>query len=169
MKHVVMSAVVWLFLHSIQEAFGRDKFLGNDGKFTATLTLKDSQNGFTGITGLLWIIKTDGSWGRKRFTNNRMGSADQQGKLTLKQMRFLADVLTHAQIHKLPAKIGKYRGPNPHIVALTWGKHECVWTLPSGSPIPKYPDQPFGKLTPEDGFAQISQALRKMLKIPENK
>tara|TARA_Y100000588_G_C14060164_1_gene841038 strand:+ start:207 stop:716 length:510 start_codon:yes stop_codon:yes gene_type:complete len=169
MKQVVMSAVVWLFLHPIQETFACDKFIGKDGKLTATLTLKDSQIGFTGITGLLWAIKPDGSWERKCFTNNRMAKADQQGKLTPNQMQLLADVLTHAQMHKLPAKIGKYRGPNPHIVTLSWGNHECAWTLAADSLVPKYPDQPFGNLTPEDGFSEISQTLHKMLKISEHK
>ena len=169
MKEIVVLAVVWLFLHPIQEAFARDKFLGKDGTLTATLTLKDSQSGFAGITGLLWTIKPDGSWERKRFTNNRMAKADQQGKLTPKQMQSLADVLIHAQIHKLPPKIGKYRGPNPHVVTLTWGNHQCAWTVSAGALVPKYPDQPFGKLTPEDGFAEISQTLRKMLKLSKGK
>ena len=169
MRQVVVLAVALLFILPIQGASARDKFLGKDGKLTAALTLKDSQSGFAGITGLLWIVRTGGSWERKRFANNRIAKADQQGKLTPKQMQSLADVLAHAQIHKLPAKIGKFHGPNPHVVTLSWGKHVCVWSLPARSPVPKYPDQPFGRLTSQDGFAEVSQALRKMLKKSKGK
>ena len=154
---------------STQAALPRDKFLSEDGKLAATLTLKDGQSGFAGVTGFIWTVRPDGSWDRKRFINARIDKPDQQGKLTAKQLQSLADVLAHAQIHKLPAKLGKLRGANPHVVTLTWGKRKCVWTLPPGSPVPKYPDQPFGKLTPEDSFAEISQTLRSMLKTSKDK
>ena len=95
-----------------------------------------------------------------------MRKPDQRGKLTAKQLQSLADVLAHAQVDKLPPKMGKFGGANPHVVTLTWGKHQCEWTLPTGSPVPKYPDQPFGKLTSQDSFAEISQILHKMLKTP---
>ena len=106
---------------------------------------------------------------RKRFINRTMHKADQQGKLTAKQLKSLAVTLAHAQVDKLPPKMGKFRGANPHVVTLSWGKQQCEWTLPTGSPVPKYPDQPFGKLTSQDSFAEISQILRKMLKTPVDK
>ena len=91
-----------------------------------------------------------------------MRKPDMQGKLTAKQLQSLADVLAHAQVDKLPPTMGKFLGANPHVVTLSWGKRQCEWTLPTGSPVPNYPDQPFGKLTLQDSFAEISQILRKM-------
>jgi hypothetical protein len=169
MKQIVLIAFTLLFARTTQSALPRDKFLTKEGKLSATLTLKDGQGGFVGITGLIWTVRPDGSWDRKRFINRTMRKADQEGTLTAKQLQSLADVLAHAQIHKLPAKLGKLRGANPHVVTLTWGKRKCVWTLTPGSPVPKYPDQPFGKLTPEDSFAEISQTLRSMLKTSKDK
>lgn len=169
MKHVVVIVFALLFALPTQGTLIRDRFLGKDGNLTAILSLKDGQGGIAGITGLLWTVRPDGSWERKPFTNKSIGKPDQKGKLTPKQLQTLADILAHAQIHKLPAKIGNFRGPNPHLVTLSWGKQQCVWTLPAGSPVPKYPDQPFGKLTLQDGFSEISQALRKMLKKSEDK
>ena len=169
MKQIVLFAFALLFARTVQVALPRDKFLTKDGKLLALLTLKDGQGGFVGTNGLIWTVHLDGSWDRKRFTNRTMRKADQQGKLTAKELQSLADVLAHAQVDKLPPKIGKFRGANPHVVTLSWGKHQCVWTLPPGSPAPKYPDQPFGKLTPEDSFSEIFQILRKILKKPENK
>ena len=158
-----------VFLACPTQAAPRDKFLTDDGKLTDTLTLKDGQSGFVGTTGSIWTVRPDGSWDRKRFINAKTNKPDQQGKLTPKQLQALADVLAHAQIHKLPAKLGKLRGANPHVVTLTWGKRTCVWTLPPGSPVPKYQEQPGGKLTPEDGFAEIAQFLRLTLKTSKDK
>ena len=118
---------------------------------------------------LIWTVRPDGSWDRKPFINRTMRKPDMQGKLTVRQLQSLADVLAHAQIDKLPLEMGKFRGANPHVVTLTWGKQQCEWTLPAGSPVPKYPDQPFGKLTSQDSFAEISQILHKMVKTPEDK
>ncbi len=169
MKQTVLIAFTLLFAGPLQAALPRDKFLTREGKLSATLTLKDGQGGFAGFTGLIWTVRPDGSWDRKRFINRTIRKADQQGKLTAKQLQSLADVLAHAQVHKLPSKMGKFRGANPHVVTLSWGKHQCAWTLPPGSPVPKYPDQPFGKLTPQDSFAEISQILRKMLGTSKDK
>tara|TARA_B100001146_G_C15828348_1_gene283928 strand:+ start:135 stop:425 length:291 start_codon:yes stop_codon:yes gene_type:complete len=96
MKQIVLIAFTLLFARTTQAALGRDKFLTKDGKLSATLTLKNGQGGFVGITGLIWTVRPDGSWDRKRFINSKIGNADQQGKLTAKQMQFLA----HAQVDK---------------------------------------------------------------------
>ena len=169
MKWIVLIAFTLLFAGTTQTALPRDKFLTKEGRLTATLTLKDGQGGFAGFTGSIWTVRPDGSWDRKRFINRTMRKPNQQGKLTAKQLQSLADVLAHSQVDNLPPKMGKFGRANPHVVTLTWGKHQCVWTLPTGSPVPKYPDQLFGKLTPQDSFAEISQILRKMLKTPVDK
>ena len=139
MKRIVLIAFTLLFTRTTQAALPRDKFLTMDGKLSATLTLKDGQGGFVGITGLIWTVRPDGSWDRKRFINRTMRKPDQQGKLTAKQLPSLADILAHPQVDKLPPKMGKFRGANPRVVTLSWGKHQCAWTLPPGLPVPKYP------------------------------
>ena len=145
-----------------QAALPRDKLLTEDGELAATLSLRDGQSGFAGVTGFIWTVRPDGSWDRKRFITARVNKPDQQGKLTPEQLQSLADVLAHAQVHKLPPKMGKFRGANPHVVTLSWGKHQCAWTLPPGSPVPKYPDQPFGKLT------STGQLRRNLANPPQN-
>jgi len=157
------------FLVGATQAAPRDKFLTDDGKLTETLTLKDGQSGFVGTTGFVWTVRRDGSWDRKRFINAKTNKPDHQGKLPPKQLQALADVLAHAQAYKLPDQLGKFRGANPHVVTLTWGKRKCAWTLPPGSPMPKYQELPGGKLTPEDSFAEIAQFLRSTLKTAKDK
>ena len=169
MKQFVIISFTLLFAFASQASLPRDKFIAADGSLTNTLTFQDGQVGFVGITDFIWTVRPDGSWDRKRFTNGKVGGPDQKGKLNVKQRQSLADVLVHAQIHKLPAKMGTIRGAKPQVLTLSWGKHICVWTFPAGSPVPKYPDLPFGKLTSQDSFSEISQALRKLLKTPQKK
>ena len=168
MKQIALLAFTLLFACNAW-ALPRDKFLTTDGKLSNTLTLKDGQGGFAGVTGFIWTIQPDGSWEHKRFFNKRVDKADRQGKLTAKQLQSLADILAHAQVDKLPPNLGKFRGANPHVVTLSWGKHQCDWTLPTGSSVPKYSDSPFGKLSPQDSFAEIYQAMGKLLKTHKNK
>lgn len=160
-------AFCFLFACKTQANFPRNKFLAKDGRLSAALKLKDVQGGFAGFTGVIWTLHPDGSWDCKRIVGRATRKSELTGKLTTKQLQQIADVLAHAQVDKLPGRLGKFRGANPHVVTLGWGKQQCVWTLPPGMPIPKYPDQPFGKLTDEDSFAQIAQALHKLLKAPE--
>jgi len=168
MKQVVVIIFALLLAYNLQ-ALPRDEYLTKDGKLGQILILKDGQGGFAGITGSIWIIDPDGSWEHKRFFNNRIDKAVQHGKLTTKKLKVLADVLAHAQMNKLPARLGGFRGANPHVVTLSWGKDQCVWSLPAGSPVPKYPDFPFGKLTSQESFAEIYQAMLKFLKTPKDK
>ena len=169
MKPFILMTFLLLFAGKTQANLSRDKFLTRDGKLSATLTLKDVQGGFAGFTGVIWTIRPDGSWDRKRIISRTTQKPDLNGKLSAKQLRQIADVLTHAQVDKLPARLGKFRGVNPHVVTLGWGNRQCAWTLGPGMPVPKYPDQSFGKLTDEDSFAEISQTLGKLLKSPKEK
>jgi len=168
MKQVVVLIFALLLSYNLQ-ALPRDKHLTNDGKLGETLILKDGQSGFVGITGSIWTIDPDGSWEHKRFFNNRIDKADRQGELTAKKLQVLADVLAHAQMDKMPARVGEFGGTNPHVVILSWGKDQCVWTLPPGSPEPKHPASPFCKLTSQESFAEIYQAVFKALKTPKDK
>ena len=77
MKQIVLIAFVLLFACNIQAALPRDKFLTKEGKLTATLTLKDAQGGFVGITGLVWTVRPDGSWGSETLHQPH----DAQGRL----------------------------------------------------------------------------------------
>ncbi len=168
-KPFTLMTFILLFACTTQANLPRDKFLTKDGKLSATLTLKDVQSGFAGFTGVIWTIRPDGSWDRKRIIGRTTRKPDLNGKLSPKQLQQMAGVLTHAQMDKLPARLGKFRGANPHVVTLGWGKQQCAWTLRPGMPVPKYPDQPFGKLTDEDSFAEIAQTLAKLLKPPKKK
>jgi len=169
MKPFILMTFFLLFAFTTQANLPRDKFLTKDGMLTATLTFRDVQGGIAGFTGVVWAIQPDGSWDCKRIIGRKTRKPDLSGKLSAEQLHQMTDVLAHAQVDKLPARLGKFRGANPHVVTLSWGKQQCTWTLRPGMPVPKYPDQPFGKLTDEDRFSEIAQTVAKLLKLPKKK
>ena len=57
MKQIVLIAFTLLFARTTQAALPRDKLLTKEGKLSATLTLKDGQDGFAGITRLIWTVR----------------------------------------------------------------------------------------------------------------
>lgn len=149
--------------------FPRQKYLHKNGKLKEILILRDVQVGTTGSQGTLWTVRPSGAWDRRQVAGRIARKPDRTGKMTVRQLQRLADVLAHAQVKDLPARLGTYRGKTPHLVTLGWGNQQCVWSLPPGTPVPKYPDQPFGKLTREDCFAEVNQVLAKLLQPPRKK
>ncbi len=107
------------------------------GALPAKVTLKDAQGGFVGFTGWITTVDVDGSWTRRQFINQQVRAASQRGQLTAAQIKTLAETLKTANVQKLPARMGKFHGANPHVYTLTCGDHQCVFTLPTGSKLPK--------------------------------
>ena len=107
------------------------------GALPAKVTLKDAQGGFVGFTGWITTVNVDGSWTRRQFINKKVRPASQRGQLTAAQIKTLAETLKTANVQKLPARMGKFHGANPHVITLTCGDHQCVFTLPTGSKLPK--------------------------------
>ena len=70
MKQIILIAFTLLFARTTQSALPRDKFLTKDG-----------QGGFVGITGLIWTVRPDGSWDRKRFINRTMHKGRLAGQI----------------------------------------------------------------------------------------
>ncbi len=66
MKQIVLIAFVLLFACNIRATLPRDKFLTKDG-----------QGVFVGITGLVWTVRPDGSWGSETLHQPH----DAQGRL----------------------------------------------------------------------------------------
>ena len=107
------------------------------GALPAKVTLKDAQGGVVGFTGWITTVNTDGSWTRSQFINQNVRPASQRGQLSAAQIKSLAETLKTANVQKLPARMGKFHGANPHVITLTCGDHQCVFTPPTGSKLPK--------------------------------
>ena len=66
MKQVI-PLIFALLLASNAQGIARDKYITKDGKLGESLTFKDEQGGFAGVTGSIWAVQPDGSWEHKRF------------------------------------------------------------------------------------------------------
>jgi len=122
------------------------------------LTLRDLQGGFAGFTGWLTTVNVDGTWTRQQVFNRQLRPAAQSGKLTATQIKSLQAALNAAEVAKLPAQIGNFRGANPHVVTLTIGNRQSVLTLPTGRPLPAA--LPGGKLDDTGRFVMVAQQLK---------
>jgi hypothetical protein len=126
------------------------------------ISLKDAQGGFAGFTGWVTTINTDGTWDRRQFFNQQLRPIEMQGRLTDAQAKAILATITNTQIEKLPARLGKFHGANPHVLTLTYGEKQIVLNLPPGAKLPK--PLPGGKLIDTDAFALVAQKLMNLLK-----
>jgi len=126
------------------------------------ISLKDAQGGFAGFTGWVTTINVDGTWNRRQFFNQQLRPIEKQGKLTPTQAQSIKSAIATAQIEKLPARLGKFRGANPHVLTLTCGEKQIVFTLPTGGKLEK--PQPGGKLINSDAFALVAHELTNLHK-----
>ena len=123
----------------------------------AKITLKDAQGGFVGFSGWITTVDVDGTWTRSQFINQNVRPTTQRGQLSATQARHIKSRLTTAQVEKLPARLGKFRGANPHVYTLTVGEKQITLTLPTGAKLEK--PQPGGKLADADAFALVAAEL----------
>jgi predicted secreted protein len=132
------------------------------GGLKSKLTLKDAQGGFAGFTGWITTVNEDGAWNRRQFFNQQLRPIKRRGKMTAAQLKSLTAALATAQVEKLPARIGKFLGANPHVVTLTYGDRVSVLTLPTGARLPE--PLPGGKLDATGRFALVAHELKGLLK-----
>ncbi|MBC8326066.1 MAG: protease inhibitor I42 family protein [Verrucomicrobia subdivision 3 bacterium] len=150
----------------IQQNLDKDKANPNRGNgnqdpkrsvIPKKLSLKDAQGGVAGFTGWVTTVKVDGTWNRRQFFNQQLRPIEQQGKLTDAQAQAIKATMNTANIEKLPARLGKFSGANPHVLTLTFGDQQIVLTLPTGAKLET--PQPGGKLTGADAFALVAHEL----------
>jgi hypothetical protein len=134
-----------------------------DGKLTNPLKITQTQGGFAGFTGVEYTIEPDGAWSTATVFNQKKTPKDK-GKLSAKELETLAALLSKQDLLKLPAKIGKQPGANPHTISIEFGKAKASIV---GQMPPKA--DPNDAATPESRFAAIYQGVTAMLKTPSKK
>jgi len=123
----------------------KNNVFAKDGKLTAAFSLKDTQGGFAGFTGKLYVVKPDGSWTITRVFNQKKFKPHASGKLSAKQLRTLAAALAANRVDKLPATSGSRAQANPLVITVIFGRQQSVCALPAGLDDPgKLPKGPRG-------------------------
>jgi hypothetical protein len=110
----------------------KDGYLTKDGNLAAPFSLKDSQGGFAGFTGNLYVVKPDGAWTITRVFNQRKFKPHASGRLSSKQLRTLAAALAANRVDKLPPTSGSRAQANPLLITVTFGRRQSVCALPAG-------------------------------------
>lgn len=98
---------------------------------TQTVSLRDEQQGFAGVTGTRRSIEPDGQFSVTVFVNEHIQSR-REGRATEAQLRVLADALAASEFSRLPPQIGAEPAVNAHRVTLRVGAEERVLILPAG-------------------------------------
>jgi len=96
------------------------------------LTLKDSQGGFAGTTGSVWVIGADCRFTVARFINADVKEPHQRGQLTAKQQGILTALLADKAVANLPAAVGEPAPVNPHTITLEYAGKVSILHLAPG-------------------------------------
>lgn len=135
-------------------------FLSDEGELRFPLTLRDSQSGFAGVTGLLWKIQCDGSWTRQSFVNEDLRMTEQKGQLSKEQIRELAQALVKADMVGLTPSTGQ-TDVNPHVVSVTYGKKKASVILDAGSLLPQSDENEL--VDPVHRISYLASLMKKMM------
>ena len=111
-------------------------YLTPEGQLREVVELRDSQGGFAGKSGHIWLVLQNGQWTRRPFLNRTKRAPDAQGQLTAGEIRELAAQLARCRVEKLPGRIGGKSDANPHLVTIRYGRRQCTLVLGTGSSIP---------------------------------
>jgi hypothetical protein len=143
----VLIAVVATGSTALAEGGGakEGEYLTKDGKLAVAFSLKNTQGGFAGFTGNLYVIHPDGKWTITRVFNRRKFKPHACGKLSETQLQVFTAALKRNRVDKLPSLSGGRAQANPLVITVTFGKHRSVCSLPAGLTDPrKLPKGPAG-------------------------
>jgi len=106
--------------------------LANGCMLKMTLTVKDTQDGFAGTTGTVWMIEPDCTFRVSRLFGPHVAEPHLKGALTPEQQARLSAVLAKTAVSELPAQIGDATQVNAHRITLQYGGKDAVLSLGSG-------------------------------------
>ena len=93
--------------------------LANGCMLKMTRTVKDTQDGFAGTTGTVWMIEPDCTFRVSRLFGPHVAEPHLKGALTPEQQARLSAVLAKTAVSELPAQIGDATGEcAPHYPAI---------------------------------------------------
>lgn len=96
-------------------------FMTAAGELRDELRLRDSQHGFTGETGTIWVIAPSGAFTVSRFLNRKIEAPRQDGQLGDQQLRAIAQSLQAGGFESLPQQIGQPAPVNARVISVTFG------------------------------------------------
>ncbi len=82
----------------------------NSATFADPITIRIGRRGVVGLSGRIISIGVDGAWSVSKFANGHTASASASGRLSVREMRFIAGILSDNHhgftLSSLPSQIG---------------------------------------------------------------
>jgi hypothetical protein len=107
-------------------------FAAESCRIAAALAVTDAQYGFAGKTGTTWRVLPDCSFSVTHFVGTTIAELRQQGRLAPEQQRLLIEMITRADIARLPAQMGEAVPVNARTVSLEYNGSVSVLAIGPG-------------------------------------
>lgn len=119
-------------------------FMTNSATFADPITIRIGRRGVVGLTGRTISIGVDGSWSVSTFANGHTKSTQLSGRLSPREMRLVAGILSETHhgytLASLPAQIGSSHVNCP-IASISSGQIHKIAYIEINSPrTPTAPD-----------------------------
>jgi hypothetical protein len=119
-------AALWAFLISVT-------IMAQECPLSAPLTIKDTQSGFAGETGIVWTIAPDCGYTVARQIGLKTLDAHKQGRLTQEQQGQLKELLGRVAAAGLPKPLTAGTQVNARRITLSYEGKDSTLTLAPGA------------------------------------
>jgi len=106
--------------------------LANGCMLKMPLTVKDTQDGFAGTTGTVWMIELDCTFRISRLFGQQVAEPHRWGSLTPAQQARLSAILAKVAVPELPAQMGETTRVNAHRITAEYDGKVSVLSLSPG-------------------------------------
>ena len=136
--------------------------LANGCMLKMPLTVKDTQDGFAGTTGTVWMIELDCTFRISRLFGQQVAEPHRWGSLTPAQQARLSAILAKVAVPELPAQMGETTRVNAHRITAEYdGKVSVLSLSPGDSDIDAI--RTSGPRDPARRLLEVADAVKEIL------
>ncbi len=129
--------VAWSTAYAANGDGDMSKILSEDGTLKETITIKDAQEGFAGVSGKIWTITPSRAWYAAQFFNEEIYKPYQEGHLAKEELETVARVLADKNFFALSPEFGPGLNDkiNRHLITIGFGDTKTTLVLTAGKTI----------------------------------
>ena len=136
--------------------------LANGCMLKMPLTVKDTQDGFAGTTGTVWMIELDCTFRISRLFGQQVAEPHRWGSLTPAQQARLSAILAKVAVPELPAQMGETTRVNARRITAEYdGKVSVLSLSPGDSDIDAI--RTSGPRDPARRLLEVADAVKEIL------
>lgn len=130
-------------------------------KLNAPLLFRDAQAGFSGVSGHLWTINSDGQWKHQTFLNETISEPEHSGQLTDAELQQVIAAIERARLFEMPATLGTVPEVNPHEFSIEYGNARTALRQTGGASLPDTSKLPAD--SPLARFVALAWSIRQLV------